>query len=131
MEKSMKKISVNASKGGIGGFFKRYMNAGVAFMALATGTLLPTELMAAGFDSAITNIKSLGENAIPAIKAVFLMAGVGFLGLGIFKWIQLTNQQQPKGPAIVSIVAGVLLLSIVAFAGAIGETLGLTVEGLK
>ena len=101
-----------------------------AFVALLMSGLCPVPAFAAAgnFETGFANIKSLADTAGGAIKAVFLVSGLVFLGLGIFKWIERTNQQQPKGPAVVSIVAGVLLLSIWAFAETLAQLMGISMD---
>lgn len=107
---------------------KHFRNLLVFMGFLACGLLPPLPVYGASFETAFNNLKSISEAAGPALKALFLVSGIVFLGLGIFKWVQSSKRDEPKGPAITMIVAGVLLLGIWTFATTMAETLGLSVD---
>lgn len=99
------------------------------FLTMMMTGIMPVQAHAAGdFNTLFSNLKTLADNAGPAIKALFLVCGLVMLGLGIFKWIHAANRQEPKGPAIVCVVAGVILLGIWTFAQTVSSTMGLNVD---
>lgn len=95
---------------------------------LACGLLPPAPAFAGDFQTAFNNLKSISETAGPALKAMFLVAGVFMLGMGLFKWVQASKREEPKGPAITMILVGVVLLGIWTFAQTMAETIGIGLD---
>lgn len=107
---------------------KIYKNILVFLGFMACGLVMPVNAKAAGFETAFANLRSISQQAGPALKAMFLVSGIFMLGMGIFKWVQASKREEPKGPALTTIMAGVLLLGIWTFAQTMSETMGLGID---
>lgn len=112
----------------LGKIRKSYVNVLVFLGFLACGIAPAEPAHAVAFQQAFENLKTLSEAAGPAIKALFLVCGLFFLGMGVFKWVQASKREEPKGPALTMVLAGVLLLGIWTFASQLAETMGLSVD---
>lgn len=107
---------------------KIFENISVFLGFLFCGMLMPINAEAAGFETAFSNLRTISQQAGPALKAMFLVSGIFMLGMGIFKWVQASKREEPKGPALTTIMAGVLLLGIWTFAQTMSETMGLSID---
>lgn len=107
---------------------KMFENILVVMGFMSIGVFIPLNAEAAGFETAFSNLRTISQQAGPALKAMFLVCGIFLLGMGIFKWVQASKREEPKGPALTTIVAGVLLLGIWTFAQTMSETMGLSID---
>lgn len=99
----------------------------VALAFLMAG-ISPAVANAADFGTVFTKVGNIANQAGPAIKIVFFVCGLILLGTGVFKWLQASKRDEPKGPAISCVVGGFVLLGIWGFAQMGAESLGLNVE---
>jgi hypothetical protein len=98
----------------------------VAALMLIASAIWSNPALAAGsigsmLQNAATDLISGGK----LIEVVAYVGGLGFVVVGLFKFITLSNQPgTPKGPAIICIVVGALLLGVGVFTSAISGTFG-------
>ncbi len=99
--------------------------AAMAFLSLG---LWPWEAQSADLSDLFAKISTVSKDAGNAIKVVFFIAGICFIGMGIIKLIQAADRREPKGPGLTYIFLGFLLLGVYSLAKAGSQSL-LGVEG--
>ncbi|MCR4666944.1 MAG: DUF308 domain-containing protein [Desulfovibrio sp.] len=88
----------------------------------------PFEARAGDLSDLFGKITQVSTDAGNAIKVVFFIAGICFIGAGIMKLIQASDRHEPKGPGLTYIFLGFLLLGVYSLAKAGSQSL-LGVEG--
>ena len=80
--------------------------------------LWPFEARSQDLSDLFSKISTLSKDAGNAIKVVFFIAGICFIGMGIMKLIQAADRREPKGPGLTYIFLGFLLLGVYSLAKA-------------
>ena len=97
-------------------------------LAMLSFGLWPFEARSQDLSDLFSKISTLSKDAGNAIKVVFFIAGICFIGMGIMKLIQAADRREPKGPGLTYIFLGFLLLGVYSLAKAGSQSL-LGVEG--
>lgn len=97
------------------------------FLMLCAG-VWPYEAKAGDLSDLFSKITTVSKDAGNALKVVFFIAGIFFIGVGIMKLIQASDRREPKGPGLTYIFLGFLLLGVYSLAKAGSQSL-LGVEG--
>lgn len=96
-----------------------------AILMLIASAIWINPALAASIGSISQNAATDLINVGKLIEVGAYIGGLGFVVTGLFKFITLSNQPgSPKGPAIICIVVGVLLLGVGVFISAISGTFG-------
>ena len=103
----------------------RYGMASILFLLCG---IWPFEVKAGDLSDLFSKITTVSKDAGNAIKVVFFIAGICFIGAGIMKLIQASDRHEPKGPGLTYIFLGFLLLGVYSLAKAGSQSL-LGVEG--
>ncbi len=88
----------------------------------------PVEAEAGNLSDLFSKISDVSRDAGNALKVVFFIAGIFFIGVGIMKLIQAADRREPKTPGLTYIFLGFLLLGVYSLARAGSQSL-LGVEG--
>ncbi|MBQ7607321.1 MAG: hypothetical protein IJU76_05065 [Desulfovibrionaceae bacterium] len=88
----------------------------------------PVEAEAGDLSDLFSKISNVSRDAGNALKVVFFIAGIFFIGVGIMKLIQAADRHEPKTPGLTYIFLGFLLLGVYSLARAGSQSL-LGVEG--
>ncbi|MBQ7585535.1 MAG: hypothetical protein IJU40_04725 [Desulfovibrionaceae bacterium] len=110
------------------GLKKSCINLYVGFLMLLAGVVPPLEAQAGDLSDLFSKITTVSKDAGNAIKVVFFIAGICFVGMGIIKLIQASERHEPKGPGLTYIFLGFLLIGVYSLAKAGSQSL-LGVEG--
>ena len=97
-------------------------------LAMLSFGLWPFEARSQDLSDLFAKISTVSKDAGNAIKVVFFIAGICFIGMGIMKLIQAADRREPKGPGLTYIFLGFLLLGVYSLAKAGSQSL-LGVEG--
>ena len=106
----------------------KYTSAVVFTLMLMSGVLPPIEAQAGDLSDIFAKISTISKDAGNAIKVVFFIAGICFVGAGIMRLIQASERHEPKGPGLTYIFLGFLLIGVYSLAKAGSQSL-LGVEG--
>ena len=100
----------------------------VSILMLMCGVLPPLPAFAGDLSDVFSKITTVSKDAGNAVKVVFFIAGICFVGAGIMKLIQASERHEPKGPGLTYIFLGFLLIGVYSLAKAGSQSL-LGVEG--
>ena len=104
-----------------------FINVYVTFLFFLAG-LAPCEAEAGDLSDLFKKVATVSRDAGNAIKVVFFIAGICFVGAGIMKLIQASERHEPKGTGLTYIFLGFLLIGVYSLAKAGSQSL-LGVEG--
>ena len=108
--------------------WSKYQTILSCLLLLMCGVLPPIDAKAGDLSDLFSKITTVSKDAGNAVKVVFFIAGICFVGAGIMKLIQASERHEPKGPGLTYIFLGFLLIGVYSLAKAGSQSL-LGVEG--